>query len=105
MKGVLAKPELMAFGSTTSIANHCGVSVSTVMRFVAHIGFHEIAQARTIFRNELRHRLSVLLLGSGNEKRERWVDGPRHYLVRSSPGSVVYAGSEDWSDEGHWRLH
>jgi DNA-binding MurR/RpiR family transcriptional regulator len=46
----------MAFGSTTSIANDCGVSVSTVKRFVAHIGFHEVAEARTIFRNELRRR-------------------------------------------------
>jgi hypothetical protein len=30
-KRVLAKPELMAFGSTTSIANDCGVSVSTAI--------------------------------------------------------------------------
>lgn len=64
-KRVLAKPELIAFGSTTSIANDCGVSTSTVMRFVAHIGFHEIAEARTIFRNGLCRRQSVLLIGSG----------------------------------------
>ncbi|CAN7678112.1 RpiR family transcriptional regulator [Pararhizobium sp. LjRoot238] len=64
-KRVLAKPELIAFGSATSIANDCGVSVSTVMRFVAHIGFHEIAEARAIFRSELRRRLSVLLIGAG----------------------------------------
>ncbi|UFW67474.1 RpiR family transcriptional regulator (plasmid) [Rhizobium laguerreae] len=66
-KRVLAKPELMAFGSATSIADDCGVSVSTVMRFVAHIGFHEIAQARAIFRNELRRRLAVLLPESGTK--------------------------------------
>jgi DNA-binding MurR/RpiR family transcriptional regulator len=55
-KRVLAKPELIAFGSTTAIASDCGVSVSTVMRFVAHIGFHDIAEARTIFRSELCRR-------------------------------------------------
>jgi len=58
-KRVLAKPELMAFGSAPSIAKDCGVSTSTVMRFVAHLGFPDLAQARAIFRNELRRRLSV----------------------------------------------
>jgi DNA-binding MurR/RpiR family transcriptional regulator len=55
-KRVLAKPELIAFASTTAIASDCGVSVNAVKRFVAHIGFHEVAEARTIFRNELRRR-------------------------------------------------
>jgi len=58
-KRVLAKPELMAFASAPSIAKDCGVSASTVMRFVAHLGFPDLAQARAIFRNELRRRLSV----------------------------------------------
>lgn len=68
-KRVLAKPELLAFGSATSIANDCGVSASTVKRFVAYIGFHEIAEARAMFRNELCRRRSVLLSGSGTKNR------------------------------------
>jgi DNA-binding MurR/RpiR family transcriptional regulator len=58
-KRVLAEPELMAFGSTPSIAKDCGVSPSTVIRFVMHLGFQDVARARVIFQNELRRRLSV----------------------------------------------
>jgi DNA-binding MurR/RpiR family transcriptional regulator len=54
---VIACPELMAFESTPSIAERCGVSASTVMRFIAHIGFHDLGQARGIFRDELRRRV------------------------------------------------
>jgi DNA-binding MurR/RpiR family transcriptional regulator len=58
-KRVLAEPELMAFSSTPSIAKDCGVSPSTVIRFVTHLGFQDVAQARAIFQNELRRRLTV----------------------------------------------
>jgi len=55
---VLAQPELMAFESAPRIAKHIGVSTSTVIRFVTHIGFRNFAQARGIFQMELRRRLS-----------------------------------------------
>ena len=58
-KRVLAEPELMAFGSTPSIAKDCGVSASTIMRLVTHLGFKDFAQARAIFQNELRRRRSL----------------------------------------------
>lgn len=55
-KRVLEKPELMAFESTSSIAEDCGVSAATVARFVTHIGFRDVAAARGIFRAELCRR-------------------------------------------------
>lgn len=55
-KRVLERPELMAFESTASIAEDCGVSAATVARFVTHIGFRDVAQARGIFRAELCRR-------------------------------------------------
>ena len=54
---VLAEPELMAFESASQIARSIGVSTSTVMRFVTHIGFRNIDHARRIFQAELRRRL------------------------------------------------
>jgi len=56
---VLSQPELMAFKSAPVIARDCGVSASTVLRFAQHIGFSDIAEARGIFRDELR-RMSCL---------------------------------------------
>lgn len=55
---VLAEPELMAFESAPRIAKHIGVSTSTVIRFVTHIGFRNFAQARGIFQTELRRRFN-----------------------------------------------
>jgi hypothetical protein len=40
----------------------------------------------------------------GYEKRERWVMAVAT-VGTLKPRFVVYAGSEDWSDEGHWRIH
>ncbi|HEY0122630.1 MAG TPA: RpiR family transcriptional regulator [Rhizobium sp.] len=56
-KKVIEHPELMAFDSAPSIARACGVSTSTVMRFITHIGFRDVAKARGIFREELRRRM------------------------------------------------
>ncbi|MCW0001388.1 RpiR family transcriptional regulator [Pararhizobium sp. YC-54] len=55
-KRVLERPEFMAFESTASIVEDCGVSAATVARFVTHIGFRDVAQARGIFRAELCRR-------------------------------------------------
>jgi DNA-binding MurR/RpiR family transcriptional regulator len=52
-------PELLAFDSTSDIARRAGVSSSTVLRFVALIGFSNIKTARKIFRDEIRLRLQV----------------------------------------------
>lgn len=52
-------PELLAFCSTSEIARRAGVSSSTVLRFVAMIGFPNIKVARKIFQDEIRLRSNV----------------------------------------------
>ncbi|KQT04630.1 hypothetical protein ASG42_23585 [Rhizobium sp. Leaf391] len=52
-------PELLAFDSTSDIARRAGVSSSTVLRFVAMIGFANIRTARRIFQDEIRLRSQV----------------------------------------------
>ena len=61
-------PELLAFGSTSDIARRAGVSNSTVLRFIAMIGFSNIKNARRIFQNEVRFRSRIRNGADGREK-------------------------------------
>ncbi|MBM7046188.1 RpiR family transcriptional regulator [Rhizobium lusitanum] len=55
----LDHPELLAFGPTSDIARRAGVSSSTVLRFVAVMGFSNIKAACKVFQDEIRRRSQV----------------------------------------------
>lgn len=62
-----ANPGDMAFYSRPKLAGICGVSVSTVQRFVTSLGFKSYGDFRALFRAELREitrRLSPRLEAS-----------------------------------------
>lgn len=67
-KRLIAEPELVAFLSSPMLARDCGVSTSTIIRFIAYIGFRDFAQARKIFRDELRRRSIKRLEGISSTK-------------------------------------
>ncbi|WP_064684286.1 MurR/RpiR family transcriptional regulator [Rhizobium bangladeshense] len=49
-------PDLVAFGSASSVAVTCAVSPSTVMRAARHVGFDTFRDFRQLFRDEVRER-------------------------------------------------
>ncbi|PDT80371.1 transcriptional regulator [Sinorhizobium sp. BJ1] len=52
----LATPELIAFGSSNSVALACSVSPTTVVRLAGFLGFENYRDLRTLFRAHLRRR-------------------------------------------------
>jgi len=51
-----ARPDLLAFETTNTIAVQAGVSKTTVARFVRFLGKGSLKETREIFREELRRR-------------------------------------------------
>lgn len=49
-----AHPEMVAFGTTHSLADYCRVSQSTVMRLTISLGFGSFREFRQIFRHHVR---------------------------------------------------
>lgn len=41
MRAILDHPDIIAFGTATSIADECGVSTATVVRLAGHLGFRK----------------------------------------------------------------
>ncbi|WP_370051109.1 transcriptional regulator [Sinorhizobium fredii] len=52
----LVTPELIAFGSSNSVALACSVSPTTVVRLAGFLGFENFRDLRTLFREHLRRR-------------------------------------------------
>ncbi|MDX8440230.1 MurR/RpiR family transcriptional regulator [Mesorhizobium australafricanum] len=50
----LREPYVIAFGSAKSIASHCSVSPSTVLRLVKHLGFVSLRELKAIFQKHLQ---------------------------------------------------
>jgi DNA-binding MurR/RpiR family transcriptional regulator len=53
-RALFANPEMIAFGSASSIATACNVSPSTVVRVAKAFGFEAFRDFREVFRRELR---------------------------------------------------
>jgi len=51
---VLARPDIVAFGTINSLANECLVSPSTVVRMANALGFSTFREFKTLFRQHLR---------------------------------------------------
>ncbi|PIO96138.1 MurR/RpiR family transcriptional regulator [Pleomorphomonas carboxyditropha] len=87
-----ANPGDMAFYSETRLARACGVSTSTVYRFVSFLGFKSYETFRELFRKELREiarRPSAL--------REPPAARPAAPSVRLAPNGARPAGQSDTS--------
>ncbi|RVH38732.1 MurR/RpiR family transcriptional regulator [Sinorhizobium meliloti] len=54
MRAILDHPEIIAFGTATSIANECGVSTATVVRLAGHLGFGKFRDFKNLFRDHLK---------------------------------------------------
>lgn len=50
----VAHPEIVAFGTVHSLADHCAVSQSTVMRLAISLGFGSFREFRQVFRHHIR---------------------------------------------------
>jgi DNA-binding MurR/RpiR family transcriptional regulator len=57
VRKALAEPELIAFGSTYSVAAACSVSQTTVVRLAGLLGFASFGELRTLFREHLCDRI------------------------------------------------
>ncbi|WP_248448611.1 transcriptional regulator [Sinorhizobium meliloti] len=57
VRKALAEPELIAFGSTYSVAAACSVSQTTVVRVSGLLGFASFGELRTLFREHLCDRI------------------------------------------------
>ncbi|MBM2709965.1 MurR/RpiR family transcriptional regulator [Mesorhizobium caraganae] len=55
----LAKPDVIAFGTVSSIAAECSVSPSTVVRAATGLGFADFRDFRGFFRLHLRKATSL----------------------------------------------
>lgn len=53
-RAVLARPDVVAFGTTASVARLCSVSPSTVLRVSTALGFGGFREFRNFFRQHLR---------------------------------------------------
>lgn len=53
LKVSLERPQLVAFGTETSLAAECGVAQATVLRAVRSVGFRGFADYRQVFRTWL----------------------------------------------------
>ncbi|MDW9488153.1 transcriptional regulator [Sinorhizobium meliloti] len=56
IRRALVTPELIAFGSSNSVALACSVSPTTVVRLAGFLGFENYRDLRTLFREHLRRR-------------------------------------------------
>ena len=56
---MLAYPELVAFGTTRTIADACEVSPSTVVRLAQRFGFENFRGMQRVFQEHLRHRAGL----------------------------------------------
>lgn len=56
LREAIARPDLVAFGSSNSIATACCVSPTTVVRLASLLGFNRFRDFRTLFRELLRER-------------------------------------------------
>ncbi|MDW9366463.1 MurR/RpiR family transcriptional regulator [Sinorhizobium meliloti] len=54
MRAILDHPEIIAFGTATSIAAACGVSSATVVRLAGHLGFRKFRDFKNLFRDHLK---------------------------------------------------
>ncbi|TFE93232.1 hypothetical protein B5M44_25500 [Shinella sumterensis] len=54
MRAALDRPDIVAFGTSSSIAELFGVSTTTVIRLAAHLGFANFRAMRELFRAYLR---------------------------------------------------
>ena len=59
----LLTPELIAFGSSNSVALACSVSPTTVVRLAGFLGFENFRDLRTLFREHLRRRAARVAPG------------------------------------------
>ncbi|ENN84923.1 hypothetical protein RHSP_83084 [Rhizobium freirei PRF 81] len=50
----LARPDIVAFGTISSLANECVVSPSTVVRMANALGFETFKEFKSLFRQHLR---------------------------------------------------
>lgn len=50
---VLARPDIVAFGTIGSLASECAVSPSTVVRVANSLGFDTFSQFKRVFRTHL----------------------------------------------------
>jgi DNA-binding MurR/RpiR family transcriptional regulator len=57
LRKALAEPELIAFGSTYSVAAACSVSQTTVVRLAGLLGFASFGELRNLFREHLCDRI------------------------------------------------
>ncbi|MBY5318586.1 MurR/RpiR family transcriptional regulator [Rhizobium leguminosarum] len=53
-RAVLTRPDVVAFGTTASVARLCSVSPSTVLRVSTALGFGGFREFRNFFRQHLR---------------------------------------------------
>ncbi|MDE3801800.1 MurR/RpiR family transcriptional regulator [Sinorhizobium meliloti] len=54
MRAILDHPEIIAFGTATSIAAACGVSSATVVRLAGHLSFRKFRDFKNLFRDHLK---------------------------------------------------
>jgi DNA-binding MurR/RpiR family transcriptional regulator len=54
MRAILDHPEIIAFGTATSIAAACGVSTATVVRLASHLGFRKFRDFKNLFCDHLK---------------------------------------------------
>ncbi|WP_081687988.1 MurR/RpiR family transcriptional regulator [Rhizobium mesoamericanum] len=71
----LAHPEIVAFESSKTLATLCGVSPTSVSRFVRHVGFKDFREMKVLFQSRLREmgngRPDGIFLGIVNCRRVR----------------------------------
>jgi DNA-binding MurR/RpiR family transcriptional regulator len=53
MRLLLSKPEIIAFGSLTSVAQACSVSGTTIIRLASRSGYSNFKEMRAAFRQYL----------------------------------------------------
>lgn len=58
-RAVLKEPEIVAFGSSASIARRCGVSTTTVLRLSRHLGFATFHDMRRLFQTHICQMASI----------------------------------------------
>ncbi|PDT43071.1 transcriptional regulator [Sinorhizobium sp. FG01] len=63
IRHALLTPELIAFGSSNSVALACSVSPTTVVRLAGFLGFENFRDLRTLFREHLRRRAARVAPG------------------------------------------
>ena len=54
MRAILDHPDIIAFGTATSIADECGVSTATVVRLAGHLGFRKFRDFKNLFCDHLK---------------------------------------------------